>query len=84
MTADTPVPPPGLARRGLTQAPVKPLDEDGVQVGILGTFAWVIAAVVLLVRGDAAPSWWLWTCWAGIGLGVLGLAYCWRRQSNRM
>lgn len=71
----------------LTQAPVKPLDEDGVQVGVIGTLAWVVAAIVLLVRGVGGPGevavWWLWTCCAGVGVGVVGLAYCLGRRSRR-
>lgn len=66
---------PTPRHRGLTQAPVKPLDADGVQVGVVGTIVWLIAAVVVLLRGDSAPDWWLWTCWVGVGLGVLGLGY---------
>ena len=62
---------------------MKALDQDGVQVGVAGTIGWVIAAVVLLVRGDAAPGWWLSTCWVGIAVGAVGLAYCLLRRRHR-
>ena len=70
-------------RRGLTQAPVEPLDQDGVQVGIIGTIAWTIAALVLLLRGGADPVWWLWTCAVGVAVGLVGLAYCVGRRGRR-
>lgn len=80
-TADDHAPSP--RRRGLVQAPVKPLDEDGVQVAALGTLVWAVASVVLLVRGDASPDWWLWTALFGTVIGMLGLGYCLRRKRAR-
>jgi hypothetical protein len=48
---------------------------------------WVIAFAALLpfysTLQESGRGWWLWTCLAGFGLGVLGLAYC-RRRRDRM
>ncbi|MDA2809674.1 DUF2530 domain-containing protein [Nocardiopsis sp. RSe5-2] len=44
----------------------------------LGTLAWAIALVVLLVRGDGlavGERWWIWVCAVGIALGVFGYFY---------
>ena len=32
---------------------------------------------------DDGQGWWLWTCLAGCGLGLLGLEYCRRRRKAR-
>lgn len=62
----------------------KPLDVDGVRSVTVGTVLWVIAFLVLLtMRGrleDEGRSWWLWTCLAGAGLGLLGIEYTRRRR----
>jgi hypothetical protein len=34
-----------------------------------------------LVAND--KTWWLWTCLAGFGLGVIGWDYCRRRRNRR-
>ncbi len=65
-------------------ADLTPLDHDGlIPIAVL-TAAWAIAAVVLLfMRTDLADSgrtWWLWTCVAGFGLGLLGFAYSRHRR----
>lgn len=62
----------------------RPLDVDGVQTVLVGTVMWAIAFLVLLfMRNDLAESgreWWLWTCLAGAGLGLLGYEYARRRR----
>jgi hypothetical protein len=62
----------------------KPVDVDGVQTVLVGTVGWAIAFFVLLFfREDLAESgrqWWLWTCLAGAGLGLLGYEYARRRR----
>lgn len=64
--------------------PLKPLDVDGVRTVLWGTVLWVVAFVVLLLmRDDLAESgrtWWLWTCLAGAGLGLIGYEYARRRR----
>ncbi len=42
------------------------------------TGAWAVALVVLLIARDALPAgsrWWLWTCAAGLVMGLFGLWY---------
>lgn len=60
---------------------------DGVRTLGAGTVAWLVAFVVLLpfygTLREQQRLWWLWTCLAGIGLGLLGLEYC-RRRRNRL
>lgn len=44
----------------------------------IGTVAWAIALVVLLVVGDGLPAseqWWIGVCVTGIALGVFGFLY---------
>jgi hypothetical protein len=63
---------------------VRPLDVDGVRTVAVITVLWAVAFVVLALRRaelvDAGRDWWLWTCLAGVGLGLLGLEYCRRRR----
>lgn len=64
--------------------PTKPVDVDGVRTVLVGTVLWTVAFVVMLVvRDDLVASgreWWLWTCLAGAGLGLLGYEYTRRRR----
>lgn len=64
-------------------ADVEPLDVTGTQTVALGTAIWLIALLLLLpftgrLRDNGDVDW-LWTCVAGIGLGLFGLWYCRRR-----
>jgi len=50
------------------------------------TAAWVVALIVLLVVRDHLPPssrWWIWTCAAGVGQGLFGLAYVPRLKRSR-
>ncbi|HSI94198.1 MAG TPA: DUF2530 domain-containing protein [Jiangellaceae bacterium] len=74
-------------RQGRTHEPppeVEPLDVDGVRTVAIITVLWAVAFVVLALQRaeleDAGRGWWLWTCLAGVGLGLLGLEYCRRRR----
>ncbi|MET3767737.1 hypothetical protein ABIB15_000399 [Marisediminicola sp. UYEF4] len=61
-------------------APVKTDDRKAV---LVGTGAWVVALVALLVVMPTAEGdnrWWLLTCAIGVGLGLLGLIYTHHRQ----
>jgi hypothetical protein len=63
---------------------IPPVDTDGVRTVTIGTVLWAVALVVMLpfkARLDAAgQGWWLWTCLAGAGLGLLGIEYTRRRR----
>ena len=55
-----------------------PLEANERLVTWAGIAAWVVALIVLLaVRAHIPPSdrWWIWTCVAGIGLGLFALFY---------
>jgi hypothetical protein len=66
--------------------PQRPVDTDGVRSVTIGTILWGVALVVLLpLRGrldEAGNGWWLWTCVAGAGLGLLGIEYTRRRRDS--
>ncbi len=68
-------------------AKVEPLDVDGVRAVQIGSALFLVAFVALLpFYGRLAEddrTWWLWTCLAGFGLGLLGLEYCKRHGRLR-
>ena len=68
-------------------ADVAPLDVDGVRTLIVGTALWAVAFIGLLPfygrLDDAGRAWWLWTCMAGFGLGLIGVEVCRRRAQRR-
>lgn len=65
---------------------IQPLDVDGVRTVAVGTGLWALALVALLPfygwLADTGRVWWIWTCFAGIGLGLLGIAYCTSRRDR--
>jgi len=55
-----------------------PLEANDQVVTSVITAAWAIALVVLLVlRGQIPPAqrWWIWTCVAGVAMGLFALWY---------
>lgn len=73
------------ARRRSRDIPeVEPLDVDGVRTISIFTTLWAVAFVFLALRKDtldaAGQGWWLWTCLAGVGLGLLGIEHSRRRR----
>ncbi len=66
--------------------PIPPLDVAGVRTVQVGTALWTLAFLGLLpfygrLRDDG-HLWWLWTCLAGVGLGLFGIEYCRRRARS--
>ena len=65
-------------------AKVEPMDVDGVRTVEVGSALWLVAFVALLPfygrLEEAGRLWWLWTCMAGLGLGLIGLEFCRRRR----
>ena len=74
--------PPGDSHR---VADIEPLDVDGVHTVAVGSALWLVALLALLpfveTLRDSGRLWWLWTCIAGFGFGLLGLEYCRRRRN---
>ena len=62
-----------------------PLETDDVRTVAVGTAAWAVALVVLLVLRVATDvrvrTWWLEMCAAGALLGLAGVRYCVRRRA---
>lgn len=61
-----------------------PLRTDDRLIAAVGTVAWAVALVVLLVVDlPAGDRWWLWVCAAGIATGLFGIWYIPRLQRAR-
>jgi len=55
-----------------------PLEANDELVTAVITAGWAVALVVLLVLRDRIPAgerWWIWTCIAGLAMGLFGLWY---------
>ena len=67
-----------------THRHVEPLDVDAVRTVQIGTVLWAVALGVTLVARDTLQdegrTWWIWTCVAGVVLGLLGLVITVRRR----
>ena len=76
-----------IGKRTYIVADVEPLDVDGVRTVEVGTAAFFLAFLALLPfygrLEDSGRVWWLWTCMAGVGLGLIGLEYCRRKRRAR-
>ncbi len=73
-----------IGKRTYIIADVDPLDVDGVRTVAVGAGLWLLAFILLLPfygqLKESDRTWWLWTCVAGFGLGVIGWDYCRRRR----
>ena len=90
-TVDTPDEQPRsheVGARSYLVADVEPLDVDGVRTVGIGSAFWIIGFVALLPfygrLAENGHAWWVWTCMAGAGLGLVGLEYCRRQRHSRM
>jgi hypothetical protein len=76
-----------IGNRTYVVADVDPLDVDGTRTVAVGSGIFLLAFLLLLPfygrLEDAGRTWWLWTCLAGFGLGVIGWDYCRRRRRHR-
>jgi hypothetical protein len=64
----------------------EPLEANDQMVTGVITAGWAVTLIVLLaVRTDipAPDRWWIWTCVAGLGIGVFGLLYVPRVKRSR-
>ncbi|MEJ7708115.1 MAG: DUF2530 domain-containing protein [Nocardioidaceae bacterium] len=65
-------------------ASVQPLDVNGVRTMAFGALLWFLAGALLVpfysTLQDNDRGWYLWTCCAGFGLGLIGVEYCRRRR----
>jgi hypothetical protein len=55
-----------------------PLEGNDQMVTAVITAGWAVALIVVLILRESIPSadrWWIWTCAAGLGLGIFGLWY---------
>jgi hypothetical protein len=61
-----------------------PIETNETLVAILGTAAWAVAFVVLLLVGlPQHDRWWLWVCAAGVAIGLFALWYVPRLHRRR-
>lgn len=63
-----------------------PLEANDRLVTAVFTAGWAVALVVLLIVRTSLPSgsrWWIWTCAAGLGMGLFGLWYVPRLKRGR-
>ena len=59
-------------------SPPPPLEANDRLVTVVGTAGWALALIVLLIVRDSLPvhaRWWIWTCAAGVLMGLFALWY---------
>lgn len=55
-----------------------PLEANDQLVATVISAGWAVALIILLALRSQIPAsdrWWIWTCVAGLGLGLFGMAY---------
>lgn len=72
----------------LMQAPVEPVDEDGVAAALVGTGVSALATVLLwsqyALLAARGQGWWLWVALTATAAGALFIAYTLYRKSRRL
>ena len=72
--------------RGPRPAPPPPLEANDQLVAGTVTAGWAVALIVLLIVRGSLPAdarWWIWTCAAGLVMGLFGLWYVPRLKRGR-
>ena len=67
-------------------SPPPPLEANDQLVIQVITAGWAVALVVLLIVHGSLPAgqrWWVWTCAAGLAMGLFGLWYVPRLKRGR-
>ena len=67
-------------------SPPPPLEANDQVVIWVGTAAWAVALVVLLIIRDSLPAdqrWWIWTCACGVAFGIFASWYVPRLKRGR-
>jgi uncharacterized membrane protein len=63
-----------------------PLEANDQLVIAVITAGWTVALIVLLIVRTSLPAgsrWWVWTCVAGLAMGLFGLWYIPRLKRGR-
>jgi uncharacterized membrane protein len=63
-----------------------PLEANDQLVTAVITAGWAVALIVLLIVRTSLPAgsrWWIWTCVAGLAMGLFGLWYIPRLKRGR-
>ena len=63
-----------------------PLEGNDQRGTAIGTAAWAVALVVLLILREQIPAderWWIWVCATGTVMGLFGLWYVPRLKRSR-
>ena len=76
-----------LRRLGPAQAPVAPVDEDGIVATIVGLGIFTVGGIVLALRYDWLVGrhleWWLWVAVTGVAIGLTSLLFLRWRKGRR-
>jgi hypothetical protein len=68
------------------RSPPPPLEANEQLITGIIAAGWAVALVVLLIVRDSLPAgsrWWIWTCVAGLAMGLFGLGYVPRLKRSR-
>ena len=67
-------------------SPPPPLEANDRLVTVVGTAGWALALIILLIMRSSLPAgarWWIWTCAAGVAMGLFALWYVPRLKRSR-